>query len=139
MKLNPVFGFPKLITVASSLSPKPSCAGPCAQVSSLKAGPRQAVPWSVPSSRYLHTECVAIKVMFVGGGGGALVSLSKMRTMAEDGSPTLYGTDPGFVGGLRTLNTTVSVGSTSASSIGVRIRCAFEEPAGMTMMLLVNT
>ena len=39
------------ITVASSPSPKPSCAGPFAQVLSSKAGARQAVAWLDPLDR----------------------------------------------------------------------------------------
>src|SRR6266702_3509823 len=63
---------PKLMIVASSPSPYPSWAGPEGHRLSSKPDALQAVPWSVPSSRYFQTEPVATSVT-----GGALVPTRK--------------------------------------------------------------
>src|SRR5436189_1313584 len=50
------------ITVVSSPSPKPICGMPLDHPVSSNTDARQAVPWSVPSSRYFQTAFVWTRV-----------------------------------------------------------------------------
>ena len=53
--------------MAAASGPKPSRATPVLQAPSLKLVPRQAVPWSDPSSRYLQVAPSGESTVLVGG------------------------------------------------------------------------
>src|ERR1051325_2198147 len=83
---------PKLSMVLSSPSPYPNCAGPLLQAVSLKLRAVQAVPWSVPLSRYFQFEFDAtsvtgpapVKVILIGGETPVAPALSKATAVTEN-------------------------------------------------------